>query len=661
MYHCISNLMRHKMVVAGSVMVIQLFVFSLLNSDALKAGELVLVEDGMSRAPVVIFEDAPPKTHRAAEELVEYMEKISGVRPELIEGEPDPLPEHAVWVGYQPVLRDLFGDLDFDFEHPEEILISANENHLAILGRDIWNPEHMSVQGPRHLVEGAQQEYGTINAVYTFLQDFLNVRWLWPGETGIDIIEQKTLAFEPFEYRYHPQVRGRGCLLIFSHPMSRSGYGHSKDWMRFQRLLYDSLSMHGCHAFSDWWERFNADHPDYFALQPDGTRSAFPSARAVKLCQSNPDVWAQWLEEIERQLAENPNLRVFNAGPNDGWHAGHCVCENCLAWDHPEGEVRRFLWQGLSQQYVAMSDRHITFANKLAKKLKERFPDENYYARTLAYGHSRPAPLEAVPDDNVIVSSVANFFIREGLADRGSPQGTLHRDQFAAWAEIAPNLAWRPNAGSDIGWQAGLPNVPLRQTIDDFDFVFRQHRAMAIYIDSVWEHWATQGPLYYLMGQLTWNPEADGRGVLADYYERGFGPAAELMAAYWTYLEDARERYHHGHYDALPQVYNDEFFTEANNYLDQAEDMLTDEQQIYLDRVEFVRMGLDYTDLYIDNIVQMGRYQDSGETDEEAAERVRHNFKRQEDIARSEKHPHAIHWGPIRHRRGAHPDDKWQN
>ena len=33
---------------------------------------------------------------------------------------------------------------------------------------------------------GMQQEYGTANAVYSFLQEQLGVRWLWPGEEDVD-------------------------------------------------------------------------------------------------------------------------------------------------------------------------------------------------------------------------------------------------------------------------------------------------------------------------------------------------------------------------------------------------------------------------------------------------------------------------------------------
>ncbi|MFN2352657.1 MAG: hypothetical protein ABR497_12000, partial [Kiritimatiellia bacterium] len=52
--------------------------------------QMVLVAEGISRVPIVLFEDAPPLTRRAADELAEYIEKTSGARPEVMEGLPEP-------------------------------------------------------------------------------------------------------------------------------------------------------------------------------------------------------------------------------------------------------------------------------------------------------------------------------------------------------------------------------------------------------------------------------------------------------------------------------------------------------------------------------------------------------------------------------------------
>lgn len=321
------------------VFIILLAAFSVAVHEQVVANELVIVKDGVSIAPIITTEGAPPFIQEAVEELASYIEKVSGAKPEIIVGTPDPIPEHAIWVGYQKALDSLFPKTDFDFKHPEEILIKASANHLVIVGRDRWHPDHLVVKANRETVNGVQREYGTVNAVYTFIQDQLNVRWLWPGELGEDVVTRKSIAFAPFEQRYHPPLLACAKVLTFSVLLKHSAYGQSSDWSRKQRLQLDSLDVHPGHSFKDWWERFHETHPEYFALQPDGTRSGYPSPRYVKLCVSNPDVWKQWLADVEAQIEHNPNLTIFNTAPNDSYGTGHCVCEKCQAWDHPEADL----------------------------------------------------------------------------------------------------------------------------------------------------------------------------------------------------------------------------------------------------------------------------------------------------------------------------------
>lgn len=628
--------------------------------------KLVLVEEGVSRVPIVVFEAAPPMTRRAADELAEYIEKASGARPKVIAGRPDPMPVSAIWVGYQPVLEKLFPDLDFAFEHPEEILIAANDQHLVIAGRDRWDPEHLEVEGIDEKIVGKQQEYGTVNAVYTFLQDHLGVRWLWPGELGEDVVRQETIALAPLLFRYHPQIRARGGAFNFS-MLGNRGYGKAHDWTRLQRLQLHSLDMEGGHGFGDWWERYHQSHPDIFALQADGTRSGFPNPRTAKLCQSNPKVWELWLKGVEETLAKDPTRTAFNASPNDGWTSGHCVCENCTAWDHPDGEPRLFHWKNCRKERPALTDRDVTFANKLGELLRERYPDKDYHVLMLSYGHSRPAPVLARPGDNVIMVSVANFFGRTGLVDRGSTRGTTHREQFEAWGKLAPRLMWRPNTGSPAGWQQGLPDVSIAQTIQDLKFVAGRN-CLGIYIDAVWEHWATQGPQYYVMAQLIWDPRRDGQAVLDDYFARAFGPAAQHVRAYFETIEQSRMAYveEHGYETgpfSFPQLYSTDLLDRADNHLKRAAASVPDGPSVYCARVEFVAAGLAFTRLAVANMALMKDYWTA--PDEAIARRVGENWRQMEQIC--EAHPYAINWGPVRpttpRMLGLHPDHpnpKWK-
>lgn len=634
--------------------------------DSGKCRRLVLVEKGVCRVPIVVPADAPPMTRQAAHELAEYIEKISGARPQIIEGQPDSIPEHAVWVGVQPKLAELFPELDFDFKHPEEILIAASEHHLVIAGRDRWDPQHLEVDGIDEKIVGKQQEYGTVNAVYTFLQEHLGVRWLWPGELGEDVVQRETIALAPFEDRYHPPIRARGGAFQFS-SLGNKGYGRAHDWTRRQRLQLGSLEIGGGHAFSNWWERYHETHPDVFALQPDGTRSGFPGPRTAKLCESNPRVWDLWLKNVEEQLAKDPTQTVFNAAPNDGWASGHCVCKSCRAWDHPDGEPRLFHWAGHNEVLPALSDRHVTFANRLAERLQQRYPGKDYYVAMLAYGHSRPLPVAARPANNVIMVSVANFFGRRDLVDRGSTRGSTHRQQFAAWAKLAGRLIWRPNTGSPAGWQQGLPDLSIRQTVEDLKFV-AESGCIGIYIDSVWEHWATQGPQYYVMAQLIWDPNRDGQAVLDDYYDRGFGPAAEHVRAYFELIEKARMAYvaKHGYESGvfnLPRLYTAELLSEADEQLRRAAAQVDKGPDVYRRRVGFVQAGLYYQRRLMEIIGWMQSYWEN--KDEAVAAKVLANWEVIQRLC--EEHPYAINWGPVRPStprmaglHPQHPNPKWK-
>lgn len=623
-----------------------------------QAADLVLASKDTPPAPIIVYRDAPPRTLEVANVLAGYIEKMSGKKPLVMLGASDPMPAGAIWLGVQPEVKALFPTVDFDFKHPEEIVIATNEKHVVIAGRDRWDPEKLDIVTKEGAIKGKQQEYGTINAVYTFLQDQLGVRWLWPGELGEDVPKTEHIEISaPFEHRHHPQIRSRGGVFNFS-SLGNKGYGRSHEWTMRQRLQLDSLGMEGGHGFGDWWDRHHEKHPEIFALQPDGTRSGFPNPHNAKLCMSNPKVWELWLEDVAEELKQDPNRSVFNAAPNDGWASGHCVCDKCSAWDHPDGEPRVFNWFKRNEPRPATSDRDVTFANKLGELLQQKYPGKDYRVLMLSYGHSRPAPVKARPADNVIMSIVANFFGRTGLVDRGSTRGDTYRQQFEAWAKIVPSMMWRPNTGSPAGWQQGLPDIHIAQTVRDLKAVAAAH-CEGIFIDGVWEHWATQGPLYYVMAQLVWNPAADADAILADYYTRAFGAAAPHVREYFDTIEKQRMVFTTTNNEAgvfsFPQLYTADLLRESQARLDRAVAAVPADS-IQAKRVAFIQAGLTYTRLQMENITLMDRYWKK--KDDTIAAQVKQNWKTIDELIAA--HPYALNPGPIRpstpRMPGLHPD-----
>ena len=556
----------------------------ILCAGAVHAGvaDFVLVDSGagVKPAPIIVVQSAPPRTREAAVTLAGYIEKICGSRPPILDSAPTPMPQRAIWVGYQPAIKTLLPATDFDFKFAEETLIACNEHHLAIAGRDRMAGE-------------VQIEHGTSNAVYTFIEKHLGVRWLWPGRLGEDIPKRDTIVLAPVESRFHPPFRHR--LFWPNNPV---------EWHRAQRLLDHSLRYEGGHGFMDWWEKYHQEHPDYFALLANGSRKPIRNPRDVKLCVSNPAVAAQWLANAEKAFHEDPARIMLSASPNDG--DGFCVCPKCRAMDHPDGPP---LWG-----YVALTDRYVKFWNILARGLKDRFPDRDLWVGAYAYSAYRTPPVAEKLEPNIAVGYVGHF------PTCGEESRRSEKEQWLAWARQAKAIMYRPNLFHYSGGWLGLPTVSLRKTMEDFRFL-AQHQCIGLEVDSLPNCWATQGVQFYLMAQLAYDPLQDGAAIVRDYYARGFGPAQAEIAGYFGILEDAHDavleriKLSSGWARQATQVYQDVYtdavWKKAEIPLREAEAKAAAGPEIYRQRVEFVRTGFEYAKLQVEILGVMKKVRES--------------------------------------------------
>lgn len=562
---------------------------ALISSVALWGGEnpreLRLASGGKSLLPISVDKNAAKETLAAAKTLADYIQKISGAKPEIILNDSTNAPERAIWVGLQPKLKKVMPNLKLDFQYPEEILLANDGENVVIVGRD-------RVAGDKQL------EFGTVNAVYAFIEKKLGVRWLWPGELGEDVIKNETIALPPFEYRFHPVFRQR-------HFWPRQ----PRDWHLKQRLYLYSLPRLGGHSFTDWWDKYHETHPDYFALLPNGKRAPVRDKSTVKLCVSNPDVWNQWLDDTVKELRDDPTLMVVPAMPNDG--PGHCVCERCRSWDHPDAPKK------------SLTERHVKFWNELAKGLRARVPDRDAYVGALAYAAYLAPPIDESLEKNIAIAYVGHF----PLTSEENRKET--KKAWKEWADKTTLMIYRPNLWYWAGGVWGFPEVAMKKTIEDFRFL-ADNKCVGMTIDSMRGVWSTQGPQYYLMAQLAYDPYQDGEAVMKDYYQRGFGPAAEDIQHYWTMMEDARDaivsqpdfklgsanRYKLP--DIFARVYSEAFLNRADEILKRAEAKVAD-SDLYRRRVAFVRTGFDFTRLLIRCIPVMTKIRDGEDPRERKA------------------------------------------
>jgi hypothetical protein len=458
--------------------------------------------------------------------------------------------------------------------------------------------------------------------------------------------------------RYHPQILTRDLIL---QPKI------SSDWLRCQRMLFASRDhldyspgSSGGHGFNDWWPRFCKSHPEYFALQPDGTRGTYPGPGvdnpkgdqywAKKLCKSNPAVWQQWVTDALADLERNPRMNYPSAGASDGHNSGVCVCPNCKAWDRLDAEPFTFYWKGKQEEYVYLSDRYVTFWNHLARLLKEKLPErDDVLVQAMAYGPSTTPPLGDGLEQNTMLAFVSSFPFATPDSRR------TNKERWLGWSKKAPNMFYRPNWWYFGGGVWCLPEVALQDLADDFHFL-GQNGCMGLFIDGATEAWCTAAPMYYLLAQLTWNCQADEKAILKDYYQRGFGPAATAVEEYWQVWEEARRQvlaatdFRHGSsnrlkvFHLLRNVYSGSVLAQADACLKRAEAAVAD-SELFRQRVAFVRAGWNFTDLMLKSADAMDTVRKTSGTDKEAVNKSLACWQQIKDIVAS--HPNSLEMGRL--------------
>ena len=154
-----------------------------------------------------------------------------------------------------------------------------------------------------------EQLVETKQAVAEFLERYLGVRWLWPGELGEVIPKSKELTVRDLnvsgqEHFAELQMNARDRKELWASQAHCEAYAAARNkWLLRHRMnVRNSVTYtygHYFHSNGKYTERFLKSRPDFFQLLPDGTRGYIPGMAAHKLsmCVSNPDLHKQIIED----------------------------------------------------------------------------------------------------------------------------------------------------------------------------------------------------------------------------------------------------------------------------------------------------------------------------------------------------------------------------
>ena len=367
---------------------------------------------------------------------------------------------------------------------------------------------------------------GSRFAVYTFLSDELGIKWAFPGEKGvvfrpspsIELPERKDVVYKPpFRLEKYRMSSARAyaiphlpimpdfldadpvppALRMTDAEISARCRAVGK-WVDRMRLFSPDPIVYG-HAFTKWQDRFEKTHPEYLALNKDGTRRAWSGPRA-KLCVSCPGVVDQIIADWQAEGLP----RYINICENDG--AGFCVCENCRALDCDlPGE-----------DFLAhKTDRYLNFWNRVAAKAKSIRPDVQ--VSTYIYSFYRHAPRRERVEypDNLVFGTVPS------LVDD-------YRAFFDSWKKAGMKQFFlRPNFHTYYGI---LPRGVEKDVYDVFQYGRAQGLVGVDFDAYLWRY--VMGPESYVTGRMVAEPERTF-DELMDEYCSAYGAAAKDVRTYY--------------------------------------------------------------------------------------------------------------------------------
>ena len=125
-------------------------------------------------------------------------------------------------------------------------------------------------------------------------------------------------------------------------------------------------------------------------------------------------------------------------------------------------------------------------------------------------------------------------------------------------------------------------------------------------------HWSTPpvAAVDVVVRADDWSGLPDVDALLAEFYEKFYGPAARPMAAYWAAIFKAWNDTivtEHEHFVA-PAIYTPQLLAELRRHLESAEQLAPSAQgksgrneKLYGERMRFTRLGFEVLDAYLGN------------------------------------------------------------
>lgn len=509
--------------------------------------ELVIVDNGQPKAQIIIAEEPPRLTRLAAEELRDYVRKISGAELPILT-QPTAAAPIKIYVGQSAYTDDLDVQAK-DLRHDAYKMVSGDD-WLVLIGYDAdFTPiepypkhhrDNEKVQQEWEAIYGGhcanpmawyggpssshnkatdtwrQDAGGSLQAVYALLRDF-GVRWYMPGETGEIVPTKQTLTVDDVNRTVKPDFAMRNPYWY-----NRFHMALAEDVLWWRRVGFNDqystlgagMQVHGMRLItSNEWMQTN--HPEYYALY--GGKRDTEYRGSGHACFNSKGLEEETIKYL-RAVFDHYDEPAMDLWPQDAYHA--CGCEMCKD-ESPSNLV-------------------FGFVNRVATELYKTHPDKLITCGAYTAYMAPPTNIDKFSPN------VAVF-----LSNRGRPTFDNEERWNDYWESVS---GWREKLapGHIIRGENNLYNERL--VIHPRAYAKDLRALKGISMGDLCEiprgrsgqtQWANPGINhlnYYVQARLLWDVDIDLDALLDEYYTRFYGPAAAQMKDAFEYAEQNYDR-----------------------------------------------------------------------------------------------------------------------
>lgn len=447
--------------------------------------ELTLVEPGRSGYVIQQAADAPETAKLAAREIQRVIQRATGVELKIV-------PDAAGTPAIRVVSKSGLPHDGFEIRRTgADIIITGNDDLKPAEPNAWFVPSH-----------------GTLFGAQEFLERFVGVRWLFPGELGEEVPKLNSLRLALTDpVRGAPSLAVRALAYVGESDKGTAGRPKAAvlDWMKRQRLtnaMHPFVTGYG-HSWDDYILPADMEaHPEWKSTNGEAVRNG----KVKFFCTTAPGLVETFAQRVIATLDRYPAREMASISPTDG--GGFCGCERCakLITKDPHGRPNHA---------VAI----LTFYKQVGEIVQRERPGRRL-GGFVYYNYQYPPPDPPALPNNVSLCWAPLNYYGYGLLKpvyRGEFAGTM-----AAWGRVTPHLFYHNYST----WMRSFHGAPLPVALDilktEVPGAVGQKAWGARMVGSA--AWGVNAPINYILAKQMWNADLDVSATLDEWLECAYGP-----------------------------------------------------------------------------------------------------------------------------------------